>query len=52
VKLESLILLILASLLAPAACLIAYGAKVEHWPYVALGTATLGALALAGRFLT
>jgi hypothetical protein len=52
VKPESIALLILASLLAPAACLIAYGAKAEHWPYVALGTAALSALALAGRFLT
>jgi hypothetical protein len=51
VKPESLALLILASLLAPAACLIAYGTHREHWPYVALGTAALGALALAGRFL-
>jgi hypothetical protein len=51
-KPESLILLILACLLAPAACLIAYGAKAEHWPYVATGAAVLGALALAGRFLT
>jgi hypothetical protein len=52
VKLESLILLILASLLAPAACLVAYGARREHWPHIATGAAILGALALAGRFLT
>jgi hypothetical protein len=52
VKLESLALLILASLLAPAACLIAYGAQREHWPYVATGAAVLGALALTVRFLT
>jgi hypothetical protein len=52
VKPESIALLILACLLAPAACLIAYGARREHWPYVALGAAILGALALAGRFLT
>lgn len=51
-KPESLALLILASLLAPVACLIAYGARKEHWPHVAGGLAALGCLALAARFLT
>lgn len=51
-KTESLILLILAALLAPAACLIAYGARREYWPHVAWGVGALGCLALAARFLT